>query len=146
MVFNNNRLKTIQYDYHVSTWQIAKAYSISLAELLSFNDLYYNTTIPANTNIYLQPKRSKSINSKSHQVKKGDTMWKIAQKYGVSLKSLYKRNLMRPGTEPMRGTIIFLKGKVEVPPRIDPNQKSAHPSSPYRYRRGDPGHLHYTKG
>jgi hypothetical protein len=41
-------------------------------------------------------------------------MYKISQKYGVKLNSLYEMNRMSPGTEPVPGTTIWLRGMKPV--------------------------------
>lgn len=49
--------------------------------------------------IYLKKKRSsapKQFRKRPHVVKAGDSMYSIAQQYGIRLKSLYKKNHLEP--------------------------------------------------
>ena len=53
-----------------------------------------------------------------HRVQKGETMYIIAQRYGLRLKSLYKLNLMNKGQQPAVGELIQLTNKASNPPKL----------------------------
>ena len=81
-------------------------------ELRKYNDVPEGIQPEAGQVIYLQPKRNKSERgNKIHEVKKGETMWFISQKYAVRLTKLYKRNKLEPGAEPEPGYKIYLRGR-----------------------------------
>ena len=53
-----------------------------------------------------------------HRVQKGETMYIIAQRYGLRLKSLYKLNLMNKGQQPAVGELIQLTNKASNQPKL----------------------------
>jgi LysM repeat protein len=62
--------------------------------------------------VFLSNKRKKwRGRAKEHFVQKDETMFQIAQRYGVKLMSLYELNAMQGGTEPQSGEKIKLKGR-----------------------------------
>ncbi len=72
-----------------------------------------------NAHVYLQKKRRNFRGkNKWHYVRKGETMYSIAQKFGLRLNRLYKRNRLTEGQEPVEGERIKLKGwKVKIDER-----------------------------
>ena len=61
--------------------------------------------------VFLQLKRNNYRGGKTwHKVIHEETMYDIAQQYGLQLKSLYKRNAMKSGQEPAKGSRIKLNG------------------------------------
>jgi len=64
--------------------------------------------------IFLQ-KKKKSYREEDkafHKVEKGETMYEIAQKYGVRLESLLSKNNLRKDAVPMSGELISLDKNV----------------------------------
>jgi LysM repeat protein len=45
-------------------------------------------------------------------MKKGETLWEVAQWYGIRLNTLYRKNRMAQGEEPVAGQNISLRKKV----------------------------------
>ena len=81
-------------------------------ELAAYNDLDKNRPLRENEIIYIEAKYKKASRAhKKHVVEKGDTMHYIAQKYGLKMSPLLKRNRMKPGDEPAEGQIIYLHKK-----------------------------------
>ena len=91
-------------------YKISKEFDVALNQLYRYNDLNKEAVLHIDDIIYIQPKRNRS-KIDTHTVRKGDSMWKIAQIYGVKLKKLYKKNNMNPGDEPSKGDVINLKRK-----------------------------------
>lgn len=60
--------------------------------------------------IYLEPKKNKAA-EEFHTIANGETMYAISQKYGIKLSKLYKKNHLKPGTEPAVGEKIWLRKK-----------------------------------
>lgn len=118
-----NNANAVRYNHVVSLRQVAKTYQIFLPDLLTFNEINNpNTNIPAGTYIYLSAKRARYAGEhKQHIVQKDETMWDIAQKYGLTLAELYERNAMRDHTQPLNGEAILLKGKADYPPKVRRN-------------------------
>lgn len=79
-------------------------------ELLKYNELRYDDTLAVGQVIYLQPKRRRSHrNYKIHEVRLGETMYEVAQRYAIKLRYLYRRNKMKVGEQPHPGQIIELR-------------------------------------
>ncbi len=141
--FKHNGTHAVRYDYPVSVKQIAKTYQKSMSKLLDFNDLVQNAYFPAYTNIFLQKKKKKSKNKRHHRVKRGESMWKIAQFYGIQMAELYRRNLLYEGQEPRTEEVLLLRGKATYPPKITTEKSDK--KQEYRHKRSDPAGIHYTK-
>jgi len=93
-------------------YSIERNLGVSKKKLLRYNDLpsYYVPQI--NQRLYLHAKKNKAARGYNfHRVKKGDSMYSIAQQYGVKLHKLYKYNNMRRRAEPGVGERIWLRKK-----------------------------------
>lgn len=92
--------------------------------LLSYNDNIEEATqqLTAGEWIYLQPKRKNYRGRQRwHEVNAQDNMFSLSQRYGISLNQLYERNQMIPGTEPVVGAQIKIRGwKVKSAPALRP--------------------------
>lgn len=78
---------------------LEKETGISRRKLAKYNERDKNDALQAGDIIYLQKKQkkaSKAFKNKPHTVKAGESMYSIAQTYGIRLKSLYKMNHMSP--------------------------------------------------
>lgn len=82
------------------TWQtIGKELGINHKKLAKFNERSHKETLKAGDIIYLdkkQTKADKSFKNKVHVVRQGESMYDIAQHYGIRLKSLYQKNNLSP--------------------------------------------------
>jgi LysM repeat protein len=88
--------------------KIAQETDKDLWQLYKYNDLQPTDKLIAGERMYLQPKR-RNAKEPYHIVKKGETMRSISQLYAIKLKSLYKKNRMRPGEEPKAGETLYLR-------------------------------------
>jgi LysM repeat protein len=95
--------------------RLATTYEISMKRLLRYNDAADASMLKAGDRVYLQPKRSNG-DKKHHTVKEGETMFSISQQHGIQLARLYEKNLMPPGTEPVKGTELNLRDNRKEPP------------------------------
>lgn len=78
---------------------IAKEFGISKRKLRSWNDLTKKSELHEGDIIYLQKKKKKAEKEyEQHVVRGGDSMWSIAQTYGVNVQSLMKRNKLSSAT------------------------------------------------
>ncbi len=78
---------------------LAKETDISRRKLAKYNERDKNDVLHAGDIIYLEKKQkraSKVFKGKPHIVKVGESMYSIAQLYGIRLKDLYKMNHMSP--------------------------------------------------
>ena len=78
---------------------IAKEFDVSVRSLRKWNDLLKKSVIMEGDIIYLQSKRSKALKPHTeHIVQPGESMHIISQRYGVTVKSLMKRNKLVSAT------------------------------------------------
>lgn len=127
-IFIVNDIKTVHSFEGDTKAYIAASYNIPLGRLEKYNewDRYYDEFLPG-MKIYLQPKRSKSrdVSKLTHIVQPGETMYQIAQQYGIKTDKLYKRNLLNQAIEeqPHPGEIINLrKNRDSKPKLLDPDE------------------------
>lgn len=95
-----------------SLWSIAQKYNISVSDLKSLNNLTSN-------NIYIGQRLliSNNINpstGNSYIVQKGDSLWSIAQKYGINPTELIKYNNLDNLT-------IYIGQELKIPSSINTN-------------------------
>lgn len=102
-----------------SLHEVAKMVDVKLSKLLKYNELKNANDLVENQYLFLT-KKQKSFNGKTvaHTVKEGETMYILAQRYGIRLRSLRKINRLKKGQEPLVGEIIFLSGKAAKKPKI----------------------------
>ncbi len=105
-----NGLTYVYYDKEVSPDQIASTYQMPVEQVLRFNDMLPGFMFPQGMSIYLKEKRNDCISGLTeHRVKEGETMFGIAQAYGVKLRSLYHMNSIKFPKQPKPGVILRLK-------------------------------------
>ncbi|MEO6883967.1 MAG: glucosaminidase domain-containing protein [Bacteroidia bacterium] len=112
-VLECNHLKFIIVHQGDTFYRISRAFDLDLPQLFRFNDLPKTAAMPAlhsGDRIYIQPKRRKAMDD-FHTVEPGETMYSISQDYGIRLKSLYRKNCMKSGSEPIAGQKLWLRRK-----------------------------------
>ena len=95
-----DNIKKLTAELNLLRWQIRK-----------YNEIPRKKDVIPGQVIYLQPKRRQAEAGYTfHTAEKGESMYSIAQLYGIKLRWLYKRNHMKPGTQPKAGQEIWLRG------------------------------------
>lgn len=112
-----NKKKAIQLNKNESLPLLANALHISEEQLILYNDIQSGTSLKAGDYLFIQKKMKKNKEGK-YTVKKEDNIWKIAQKKGIQLSSLLKRNKLEVGEEPTPKSVLLLKGKAKEKPTI----------------------------
>lgn len=98
-VGDNDTFESISQEFGMRAWEIYR-----------YNDIASSDNIKKYKYLYVKFKRNKSHpDHEVHQVKKGETMHYLSQKYGVKLKRLYKYNNLTLGTEPQAGEKLNLR-------------------------------------
>ena len=78
---------------------IAKEFDLSYRKIASYNERRKDDVLNAGDIVYLEKKKKKAdkaFKKKPHIVQPGESMYTIAQLYGIRLKSLYKKNRLTP--------------------------------------------------
>jgi LysM repeat protein len=79
--------------------------------ILKYNEIDGIKIFEENERVFLQNKKWKyKGNTKTHRVQEGESMYDIAQKYGIKTQWLYIRNKMQEGTEPTPDEQLNLRG------------------------------------
>ncbi len=108
--YNKNfRLKVRQGDTFKS---LGKELGISYKTLAKYNERYKNDELVEGEYIYIKKKQSKadkSFKKRPHIVKPGDSMYSIAQEYGIRLESLYKINHLSPDYSIKVGDKLYVR-------------------------------------
>lgn len=97
---------SIALENDMRVWQIYK-----------YNDLPKDATIKAGDTLYIKPKNYKG-SIETYTVNRGDNMHLIAQRFGIKLSKLYKRNAMKEGQEPEPGEELTLRSSRSVAPKL----------------------------
>lgn len=107
-----NGLRTIVVGEGDTYESITKRFKLKDWQLYTYNDFAKGRQPRQNEILYLEAKHRKaSLLHTKHVAEDGDTMHYIAQRYGIKLKPLLRRNRMREGEEPAAGQIVYLHHK-----------------------------------
>lgn len=95
------------------TWErISKETGVSVRKLRRYNERPKGSHVQAGDIIYLEKKRTKgdrSLRGVPHAVQPGESLYDIAQRYGIRLKSLYRLNALAPDYQPQVGDLIWVR-------------------------------------
>ncbi len=122
-VFVENDIKAVWTFDGDTPNKMAQLYDIPIDRLSNYNewDDYINE-FKWGMKVYLQPKRNKSRDTDKvkHTVQSGETMYQIAQRYGIKTDKLYKRNKMDVDKreQPRAGESIYLRKRAKKKPQL----------------------------
>lgn len=91
---------------------IAKEVGISYRKLARYNERDKDDRLRVGEMIYLKKKQSKAdkaYKKRPHTVKAGESMYSIAQYYGIRLKSLYRMNKLEPDYNLKVGDVLRVR-------------------------------------
>lgn len=108
--FTINNTRVIFAKSGSSLLGIAQQYDVSLGRLLDFNEIKDADILEKDQLVYLQRKRKVCANE-FHIVRKGETLYEIAQEEGIRLESLADYNHLKPHMIPAAGEKLFLQTK-----------------------------------
>ena len=93
------------------TWKsLSKEFEISRKKLRKYNDLYKGYELQEGDIVYLEKKNRKAGKEYVvHELKAGESMHSVSQRYGIRLERLYKMNRMKPEDEVRPGRILRLR-------------------------------------
>lgn len=106
-VYTNNGIPLILAGKEDTWTSLAKEFLVYSSQLARENDMDKDDPIQPGQIIYLEPKK-KSSPAMKHLVKENETLYSIAQFYGIKLKYLSKFNQLNPDEEPKKGSTLIL--------------------------------------
>ncbi len=86
---------------------IANKYKIPSTSLMKINEIT-SPILHENQIVFLENKKNKAT-ADSYTVEAGDSMYAIAQKFGIKVSKIYQKNKIYPGQEPAAGTVLILQ-------------------------------------
>jgi len=126
-VLVNNDVKYVISRKGVTLEDLSNQLHIPVRWLLSYNPNIEEARQPLADGlwVYIQPRRKNYRGRQRwHEVVPGDDMFGISQRYGISLRQLYERNQLLPGTEPAVGAQIKIRGwQVNTAPAMRPTKR-----------------------
>lgn len=108
----HNKLKAVLARENDSFERIANAGGISLENLRIYNELNKTSRLEPGKYYYIQPKRNKAL-MPEHVVGPGETLWAIAQEYGIRTNAIRKRNRMTLREEVKPGRVLLLRSRLK---------------------------------
>ena len=106
----NNRIQCYKLRQDATIAEISAALGKSTKSLLFYNDMFEDRTLKSGTFVYVAKKAGKIVRGRfNHIVKEGESMHTISQKYGITLKALYKINGITYGAPAITGQALSLK-------------------------------------
>lgn len=106
---SDNRIKYVITETDHTPKSLSKALNLGPWQIGKYNDLDKDARIPAGSKIYIQPKRNKAANVKTHTVQKGETLRIISQEYGVKIKKIAKRSGIEENSILQPGQVLKLR-------------------------------------
>lgn len=100
---------------------VARAFRINTQKVVDYNDRGYppGVRLKTNSRVFIQCKADKwHGRSVEHTVREGQTMFDIAQVYGIRLDKLLAMNGLTRGQEPETNELIRIRGKSKRPIKI----------------------------
>lgn len=108
LFFKWNGLKAIMARPGDNINKLALAGGIDRDDFLDYNDMKVYDLISVGQVYYLESKKRKA-KIPYHIVRDGETMWNIAQNYGIMLKHLLRKNRMEQAEKLKPGRVIWLR-------------------------------------
>jgi nucleoid-associated protein YgaU len=106
----NNGVRYIELVGGDTFESIAKEFHLMVSELYKYNDLAPGADIGQMKYLYIRSKRNRAHpDCSTHTVRKGDTLWSVAHKYGIKLKKLQRFNRLLPDAKLGEGTTLNLR-------------------------------------
>lgn len=112
-----NGVKAVVFKSSATLYSISQKYKVSVEDLYAFNEMTYTTHLKDGEYVYLEKKKTET-SYYQYELAEGETMRDVAQKFGVQVAELYKRNGITQECQPLPGEVIVLRGTREIPLRF----------------------------
>lgn len=135
-ILRTNDVSYFISDQPLTVQDIARQVDISVDKLLEYNEglNQEGTTVSTGERVYLQKKRNAYRGrERYHKVEAGETLLDIAQRYGIRLDKLQRRNRLLENQNPRAGEEIKLRGgKVKEAPALvgEPDENAGADNAP----------------
>ncbi len=109
---NKNRTKYVIADKHDTFYLIAKEFGLNLRQMNRWNDFPpTKDVLREGDKVYIMRKKKKSGSpQKRIEIKDNQTLWDIAQEYGVQMKAILEKNqFLSPDIAMNKGDIVYLR-------------------------------------
>ena len=114
-----NGLSAIMVDSKDKIDNVLKvANSISKRKFVKYNEIGENDTIQPNVVYYLEEKKKSAV-TPFHELKRGETYWLVAQKYGMRYDKLLDYNRIEKGEKEQLGRILWIADQRPKDTHID---------------------------
>jgi LysM repeat protein len=107
-IYTNNGVKYIKARKKDDLETIANDMGLSANDIMRFNDTKQKHPLKEGEMVYIEAKKKKA-DKEFHIVGVGETLYSIAQSYGVQVKELYAKNHLKSDSELKIGQKIWLK-------------------------------------
>lgn len=110
-----NRVPMVIAPTSTTIADVSAAHGLSVDLLVDYNDGYFEPAdvVLAGAYIFLQRKKRSYVGeTEQHTVAEGETMYGIAQRYGIRVENLYAKNRMPQDAEPVVGARLNLRKSV----------------------------------
>ncbi len=131
-IYNQNNVAMVIAAPNMTLADISKNTGLSEAQLRQYNDMTESQQLITFQYVFLEPKKEISKVAETHIVKNDETMYVIAQSYGIQLEYLLQLNKLKRGQLPARGEIIQLNIERKNSPKI--RIRKTHEYQPISYR------------
>ncbi len=110
IIYKNNRVRFVVSEQGDTYGSIADELGISEKKIREYNEIDYNNSLKAGTQIYIQRKKTKSAKGyDTHVIKYGETMYTISQNYAIRIQKLYDLNQMNYTEGARVGKVLKLR-------------------------------------
>jgi LysM repeat protein len=103
-----NGLRAVRATGDEDPLKIAFDYGLDYSTVLAYNDLNNGERFKKGENIFLQAKKSRAEDA-AYKVQAGESMRDVAQRFGIKLKDLYAKNLMKMNDQVYTGETLYLQ-------------------------------------
>lgn len=109
-IFKNNRVKFVVAAAGDTYGSLADEFNISEKRLRKYNEINQFSVLTPGTQVYLQSKKNRAARGNNvHVVRRGDSMYSIAQNYAIKIEKLYILNQMPYNEGPKAGQTLKLR-------------------------------------
>jgi len=110
---------------------IAARYGVSVEQLIALNNLREGNRLYTNQRLVIRPAAAPDDGrTKVYVVKRGDTLYRIARRFGTSVAAIQRANKLR-------GTVIYVGQRLKIPTKSSNDAKKPSQTIVHVVRRGE---------